>query len=183
MKTHIAPYIPALTLSKHRLFAMTLALAALIVSARLSVPMLPVPITLQTAIVLMLPVLFGYKAALSVLASYFTLGLMGFPVFALAASGFPYFIGPTAGYLAGFVVAISAIALALKHIKPSMTNLFGLMLIGHAIILLCGTLWLAFGLPFLGLMPAIAAGTTPFIVGSVLKSGIAAGFSRYIIKS
>lgn len=187
MMTH--SFKPALPLTSQNAYwaaplFFVLSIAALVVSAKIQVPMLPVPITLQTAVVLMLPVIFGWQMALATLAAYFTAGFVGLPVFALGAMAGPaYFFGPTGGFLAGFALSVLFIGVALKYTKPTMVHLFGLMLMGHAIILASGTLWLAYGLPSLGLSAAVAAGFTPFIIGSFLKSGIASAFSRYITKA
>ena len=113
--------------------------------------------------------------AMTSIVSYLSLGFMGLPVFALgAAAGPAYFTGPTAGYLAGFVIAAFAIGKFYETLKPGFVSLSALMLIGHGLILSLGTLWLAFGMPSMGGAAAIAVGFMPFIAGSVLKSLMAA---------
>lgn len=170
------------------------SIAALIVSARIQVPMIPVPITLQTAVVLLLPCLLGVRMALTVLGSYFALGAMGLPVFAMTAGALPglaYFAGPTGGYLAGFVLAVILTGYGFAWIKQhargfsglamSLAMLCALMLAGHAVILSVGMLWLAFGLPQMGLMSAFTAGVVPFLIGTVIKSGIAASLAGWAL--
>ena len=167
--------------------------ALLTLSAKVQIPMLPVPMTLQTAVVLALPCLFGRKMALSSIGSYLALGFMGVPVFALGAGAGPaYFVGPTAGYLIGFMAAAYIVGIFYKNkgdtiniVSPSHKSsllsfvfLSALMLVGHGLILGLGTLWLAYGAPSLGSTAAITAGFMPFIAGSVLKSLMAAAFVK-----
>lgn len=155
-------------------------IAALAASARIQVPMVPVPITFQTVVVLMMPCLLGYRMALGILAAYFMAGLLGAPVFASGA-GPAYFAGPTGGYLAGFAAAVMLMGAALEYRKTwSFAALAALMLVGHAVILLLGVIWLAYGLPGLGLNKAVATGLIPFLSGSMLKSVLAAGLVKSI---
>ncbi len=136
--------------------------------------MIPVPITLQTVVVLMLPFMLGYRMALAVVAGYFTAGLLGAPVFASGA-GPAYFAGPTGGYLAGFAAAVMMMGAALNYRKEwSLAPLICLMLAGHAVILALGAIWLAYGIPSLGMTQAVMTGVVPFLGGSVIKSLIAA---------
>lgn len=154
-----------------------LSIAALIASARIQVPLYPVPVTLQTALVLLLPCLIGTRFSLGVLSAYFAAGFAGLPVFAMAAgsvAGPAYFFGPTGGYLLGFVAATFFVGLCYeqKNLR-SLPVIFLLMLAGHAIILLFGAIWLAYGLPSLGFQTAVLVGIVPFLLGSLLKSGLA----------
>ena len=155
-------------------------IAALAASARIQVPMVPVPITFQTVVVLMMPFLLGYRMALGILAGYFMAGLMGAPVFASGA-GPAYFAGPTGGYLAGFAAAVMLMGAALEY-KPtwSFPALAALMLAGHAVILFLGALWLAYGVPALGAEKAAMTGVVPFLSGSLLKSLLAAALVKSI---
>lgn len=152
-----------------------LSIAALAASARIQVPMIPVPITLQTAVVLILPCLLGWRIALGILAAYFAAGAAGLPVFAGVLAGPAYFVGPTGGYLLGFAVAMSLTGIIFERkAKWSFLELGGLMLAAHMIILALGAFWLAFGAPMLGMTQALATGVYPFVIGSVLKAGLAA---------
>ncbi len=155
-------------------------LALLIVSAKVQIPMVPVPITLQTAVVLALPCLFGWRMTLSSIGSYLALGFLGAPVFAIGALAGPaYFLGPTGGYLIGFIIAAyltGKIYDALEN--KGIINLTGLMAAGHGLILSLGTLWLAFGVPSMGGTAAIAAGFMPFLAGSLVKSLMVAAFIK-----
>ncbi|HPF78254.1 MAG TPA: biotin transporter BioY [Alphaproteobacteria bacterium] len=172
----LAKYItaPQSVFSAKFLVLFCLSLGLLILSSKIQVPMFPVPITFQTAIILLIPALCGLNMGLSVLGSYFALGAIGLPVFAMAAGAVPgpaYFIGPTGGYLAGFVIAMFFVA-ALIQKMPS-RNFFLLSLLflaAHLVILFFGWGWLSYGLPHIGAEKAFIGGVVPFITGSILKS-------------
>lgn len=152
-----------------------LSILALVASARIQIPMVPVPITLQTAIVLLMPCLLGTRFALTILSTYLAMGFAGLPVFAGPLAGPAYFFGPTGGYLVGFVAAATMVGMMYDSMKSwNFWTLGALMLAGHAVILLAGATWLAFGVPSLGLAAAITGGVIPFIIGSVLKSAFVA---------
>ncbi len=92
-----------------------------------------------------------------------------------SVAGPAYFVGPTGGYLAGFLAAIFFLGFVLnKQPEFSWPVLFGLMIIGHFIILGLGVLWLAYGMPSIGISLAIVSGVLPFLIGSILKSAMAA---------
>ena len=150
-----------------------LSVALLIVSSKIQVPMIPVPITFQTAVILLIPALFGMKANLSVLSSWLFLGVLGAPVFAspVGIPGLAYFIGPTGGYFVGFVMAAVITAFVIHTLKlKSLMPLISLFLLMHALILFTGWVWLSYGIPQLGVEKAWLAGVFPFLTGSVLKS-------------
>ncbi len=156
-------------------------LALLIASAKIQVPMAPVPITLQTAVVLALPCLFGTRMALTIIGTYLMIGFMGAPVFAVGAGAGPaYFLGPTGGYLAGFFIAALIIGKIYEVLleDKGFINLTGIIIAGHAIILALGVLWLAYGLPALGLEIAFMSGFVPFMSGTAVKSLMAAAFIK-----
>ena len=80
----------------------------LAISAKIKIPFYPVPMTMQTFIVLFLGISFGYKIALATVGLYLLEGIMGFPVFSNSPErgiGLTYFTGPTMGYLIGFLTA------------------------------------------------------------------------------
>lgn len=169
------------TFSLHQFITVLLSIAALAASARIQIPMIPVPMTLQTGVVLMLPFVLGLPLALATLAGYFMAGAMGLPVFAMAAGAIPgpaYFVGPTGGYLAGFVLAVVCLGMIMTYKKAwSLPLLFVLMVIGHAIILSAGALWLTYGVR---VPHAWAVGVAPFLINSLLKSALAAIAVSYL---
>ena len=80
----------------------------LAISAKIKIPFYPVPMTMQTFIVLFLGMSFGYKIGVTTIALYLLEGIIGLPVFSNSPErgvGLVYFIGPTMGYLIGFVIA------------------------------------------------------------------------------
>ena len=88
----------------------------LTISAKIKIPFYPVPMTMQTFIVLFLGISFGYKIALATVSLYLLEGILGLPVFSNSPErgiGLAYFTGPTMGYLIGF---LSACFLSLIHI-------------------------------------------------------------------
>ena len=142
----------------------------LALAARISVPMLPVPMTMQTYAVLLLGALLGWRmAGLSVLF-YLGEAVLGFPVLANGAFGVTRLIGPTGGYLLAFPFVAMAVGWAVQRSwGGKWIWAFATMLAGHVLILTLGTAWLATAL---GWEKAIAAGATPFLVGSVVKSAL-----------
>ena len=81
----------------------------LTVSAKIKIPFYPVPMTMQTFVVLFLGLAFGYKIGLATVAAYLLEGIIGIPVFSNSPEkgvGLVYFTGPTMGYLIGFLFAV-----------------------------------------------------------------------------
>ena len=139
----------------------------------------PVPITGQTFAVLMLAALLGSRrGSLSVLA-YLIEGAFGLPVFASGRSGLAAFVGPTGGYLIGFVFAAWLVGLlAEKKWDRNPWTTILTMILGNILIYSCGLLWLWL-LFFAGRLPSdskglLAAGLYPFIIGDFLKILLAA---------
>jgi biotin transport system substrate-specific component len=153
-------------------FAGALALA---VSARVQIPFYPVPLTLQTLVVLVLGAAYGGWLAGVTVALYLLEGLAGLPVFAGAPErglGLAYMMGPTGGFLIGFLVAAIFVGLcAQRGWDRSIAKLLGVMIVGHAIIFAFGLGWLAhlFGWP-----AAWAGGAQPFILATLVKTVLAA---------
>ncbi len=145
----------------------------LALASQVSVPMVPVPITLQTLAITMLGVLYGWRlGALTVLA-WLGEAMMGLPVLAGGSGGLAPFVGPTAGYLAAFpIIAALAGYLANKgwtgsHVVKSFLAHFAANILCLAI----GGAWLGY---LIGAEKGLALGVTPFILGAVLKSALAA---------
>lgn len=151
--------------------AALLALAgtlALALSAKLQVPFWPVPVTMQSFVVLALGAALGWRLAGATLALYILQGTVGLPVFANPAG----LMGPTGGYLVGFLAAAMLVGyLAEKGADRKALSMFAAMLAGAALIYVPGVLWLA---GFTGFEKAITLGLVPFIPGDVLKAALAA---------
>ncbi|MFB9950293.1 biotin transporter BioY [Rhizobium puerariae] len=148
----------------------TLALA---IASRISVPMVPVPITMQTFAVTMIGALYGWRlGALTVLA-WLGEAALGAPVLAGGAGGAASFVGPTAGYLFSFPV-IAALAGWLAERGWTGRRIVASVSAHLAANLLClalGWAWLA---ALIGAEKAFWAGVAPFVLGAALKSGLAA---------
>ena len=143
----------------------------LAISSKVQTPFTLVPATMQTFVVLFLGMVLGYKLAAATVVLYLLEGSLGLPVFAKGA-GMAYLIGPTGGYLIGFVIAMYVVGLlAEKHWDRTVIGIVGAMLIGEVIIFALGVGWLA---TIIGLNKAIAGGLTPFLLAEVFKIALAA---------
>jgi biotin transport system substrate-specific component len=148
--------------------------ALLTLSAKINLPLPYVPMTLQTLVVLMIGAAYGWRLGTATLLAYLAEGAMGFPVFAGPIGGLAPLIGPTAGYLFGFVAAAFITGwLSERRWDRSALRLFVAMGIGHIVILGAGFAWLAFGIK-LGVEKAWVVGVLPFIAASVIKNTLGA---------
>lgn len=142
-------------------------------SARIAIPLpfSPVPITGQTLAVLLVGTLLGSRRGASSLLLYLLEGGLGLPVFAGGMSGLAYMVGPTGGYLIGFVCAAFAAGLLAEKKwdrRPQKSALA--MLLGNLVIYVCGLSWLA---RFVGADKVLALGFYPFIPGDLMKLALA----------
>ena len=145
----------------------------LAVSAQFKIPLYPVPVTGQTLVVLLIGMTYGPRLGGITLAAYLFEGALGLPVFAGGAAGVAVLMGPTAGYLFGFLLAAIAMGyLAERGMGRTVVSTIAAMVIGNCVIYLFGALWLA---NFIGFGQAIAAGVLPFLYGDALKLVVAAG--------
>jgi len=145
------------------------------VSAKVQIPFYPVPMTMQTFVVMGLGVAFGWRLAVATLVLYMLEGAAGLPVFAGTPEkgiSLAYMAGTTGGYLVGFVAAAGVIGwLAEKGADKSAFKMFAAMLLGSAVIYACGVTWLS---TFIGVEKAIQFGVVPFLYGDLLKAAMAA---------
>jgi biotin transport system substrate-specific component len=148
----------------------TLALA---IASQISVPMVPVPITMQTFAVTMIGALYGWRLGGLTVLAWLVEAMVGFPVLADFKSGIAPFMGPTAGYLVAFpLMAIFVGFLTEKGISANRLFAgFSLHLAANLLCLLLGWMWLA---QVIGAEKAWIAGVVPFLIGAVLKSALAA---------
>ena len=146
---------------------------ALCAQIRVDLPFTPVPITGQTLGVLLVGAALGARRGALSLMLYLAEGAMGWPVFAGGAAGALYLLGPTGGYLVGFVPAAWLVgALAERGWDRRPGRMFLTMALGNAVIYLLGVLWLA---RFVGLPAALVKGMVPFLPGDALKILLATG--------
>ena len=145
----------------------------LAVCSWVEVPMVPVPMTMQTFGIVLIGALFGWRLGGATVITYLIVGAAGLPVFAGGASGVQHLLGETAGYLCGFVAAAIIVGwLADRGLTRSVLSSFAVMVLGHAVILAPGVAWLAVGIE-LGWAEAAAVGMTPFLLGMVVKAALA----------
>lgn len=156
------------------LFAALVAAGAYI---EIPLPFSPVPLTLQVFFVLLAGSMLKSKwGGLSILV-YLLLGIAGLPVFSGGGSGFGVLLGPTGGYLIGFVLAAYLIGwlseAAEKNGKPGIMTYALSMGAGVLVLYACGTVQLMF-VAELGLKTALLFGTLPFLPGEIVKTAVAA---------
>jgi len=151
---------------KSLLLSYTAVFVALIAAASwVSLPVPPVPFTLQTMMVLLCAAVMKRFAVIPVFL-YILLGCLNLPVFHNGTAGIGVLLGPTGGYFIGFLFAV-LIAGFLYESRKTIMHVIGLTF-ATIIILLCGTIWLVLstGTTF---MAAMIAGFIPFIVGDTIK--------------
>lgn len=148
----------------------------LTLSAKVSIPFFPVPMTLQSMVVLMLGVWLGPRLALAALALYLAQGAAGFPVFAGTPErgiGLAYMVGPTGGFLAGFLVAAPFVGhLVQRGWNRNVVGMFLAATLGTAVIYAFGLAWLGASIGWD--KPVLALGLYPFLLGDLLKIAIVA---------
>ncbi|MCA0401781.1 MAG: biotin transporter BioY [Proteobacteria bacterium] len=148
------------------------ATGLLAVSAKVQVPFWPVPMTMQSLVVLVIGAAFGWRLGAATVLAYLAEGAMGLPVFAGAGAGAAYMAGPTGGYLAGFVLAAAITGfLAEKGYTRSVPGALAVMAIGHAVLFVPGYLWLA---TLVGTEKAYHGGVEPFYYATLLKTALGA---------
>ena len=144
-------------------------------SAKVQVPFWPVPMTLQVLALLLIAATFGLRWGVATVALYLAEGAMGLPVFAGTPEkgiGLAYMMGPTGGYLAGFLLLAAVVGwLADKGWSRHPVKLALAGLAGLVVLYLPGLGWLA---QFIGLEKAVQFGFAPFILGDVLKVAVVA---------
>lgn len=157
-----------------RFWAMALlGSAVLAASAQVSVPMWPVPATLQTLAVLLLAALGGSRLGAASVALYLAEGAMGLPVFANGTGGIAVLAGPTAGYLLGFLPAAWIAGLAGRGWMRQAAVLAA----AHLVLFAPGVAWLA---GFVGWERAVMAGFVLFVPGTVVKTALAFAVLRAV---
>jgi biotin transport system substrate-specific component len=146
------------------------ALVAL--AAQVTVPMVPVPMTLQTLAVLLVGAAYGARLGAATLALYALEGTIGLPVFAGFAGGPAVLVGPTGGYILGFILAAGLVGyLAERGWAARPVPMMLASLLGAAVLYVPGLLWLA---QFTGAETVLAAGFWPFLPGDIVKAILAA---------
>ena len=153
----------------------------LAISAKIKIPFYPVPMTMQTFVVLFLGISFGYKIAIATVSLYLIEGILGLPVFSNSPErgiGLAYFTGPTMGYLIGFLTA----CFLASYIKVS-DNYFIVitkLVVSVSSIYILGILWLG---TLIGWdKPIFELGVAPFLLAEVFKIGLLSILIKKILK-
>lgn len=161
--------------------------AALTLSAKTTILLEPVPVTLQVLVVMAIGLGYGARTGALTVMAYLALGAMGEPVFAgtpLKGLGLPYMLGPTGGYLVGFVASAALVGwCAERGWDRSVLGTVAALTLGLIALYVPGVLWLAFGFPITalgsafsgyGLAQGIEWGVLPFLWIDALKLSLAA---------
>ena len=163
------------------LFAIILGSIALTISAKIKIPFYPVPMTMQTFVVLFLGLSLGYKIGLASVSLYLLEGIIGLPVFSNSPEkgvGLIYFTGPTMGYLIGF---LTATFLASKiNSKDNFLFILLKLILATSTIYILGLFWLG---TLIGWdKPIFELGAKPFLLAEIFKIIILTLLAKKIIK-
>ena len=158
-----------------------LGTVVLTISAKLKIPFYPVPMTMQTFVVLALGIAFGYKIGLATVSVYLIEGIIGMPVFSNSPEkgiGLVYFTGPTMGYLIGFLSAVFFVGYL--NLKNNIFLIFIKLIFSVSTIYLLGVLWLG---TLIGWdKPVLQLGVTPFLLAELFKVCLLTLLAKKIIK-
>jgi biotin transport system substrate-specific component len=163
------------------LLAMILGSIALTISAKIKIPFYPVPMTMQTFVVLFLGISLGYKIGLATVGLYLFEGIVGLPVFSNSPEkgvGLLYFTGPTMGYLIGFLTA--CFLASMVKFEDNFLVILSKLVIAATTIYILGLLWLG---TLIGWdKPIFALGAKPFLLAEIFKIATLALLAKQIIK-
>jgi len=153
----------------------------LTISAKIKIPFYPVPMTMQTFVVLFLGIVLGPKIGLLTISLYLFEGIFGLPVFAGTPEkgmGLIYFTGPTMGYLIGFLFA--TFIAGYLNFKTNIFFIFTKLILSVSIIYILGILWLG---NLIGWdKPLLQLGVTPFLLAELFKITLLTILAKKLIK-
>ena len=153
---------------------------ALTISAKLKIPFYPIPMTMQTFVVLFLGISLGYKIGLATVSLYLFEGIIGIPVFSNSPEkgvGLIYFVGPTMGYLIGFLIA--TFLAGYLNLKTNIFLIFMKLTLSVSIIYILGMLWLG---SLIGWdKPIFELGAAPFLLAELFKITLLTILTKIII--
>ena len=161
----------------------------LTLSAKVKIPFYPVPMTMQTFVVLFLGLAFGHKIGLATVTLYLLEGIFGLPVFANSPEkgiGWIYFTGPTMGYLIGFLVAVYFAGLRKTFLEWSnytylnVLTIFSRLVVSVSFIYILGLLWLGYLIGWD--KPIFKLGAQPFLLAELFKLFLLTALYPWIIK-
>lgn len=144
-------------------------------SAKIQVPFYPVPMTMQSFMILVIGAAYGWRLGAATILLYLIEGAIGLPVFAGTPErgiGLAYMAGPTGGFLIGFLLGGMLTGyLAERGLDRSIPGTLVAMILGHVLLFVPGLIWLG---ALIGADKALAAGLYPFIWATVFKTALAA---------
>ena len=153
----------------------------LTVSAKIKIPFYPVPMTMQTFVVLFLGISFGYKVSLATVSLYLLEGILGLPVFSNSPErgvGWTYFTGPTMGYLIGFLAA--CFFSSFIKVSDKYPIIIAKLVLSVSSIYILGILWLG---NIIGWdKPIFELGVAPFLLAEVFKIALLLILTKKILK-
>ena len=153
----------------------------LTISAKIKIPFYPVPMTMQTFVVLLLGMSFGFKIGLATVTLYLLEGIVGLPVFSNSPErglGLAYFTGPTMGYLIGFLLACFSASFVKK--EDNYFFIFIKLILSVSIIYIFGVLWLGVLLGWS--KPIIQLGVMPFLLAEIFKITLLTFLAKKLFK-
>ena len=152
----------------------------LTISAKIKIPFYPVPMTMQTFVVLFLGISLGYKVALATVSLYLLEGIIGLPVFSNTPErgiGLVYFTGPTMGYLIGFLFACFFASFINK--RDNYLTIYFKLILSVSSIYILGILWLG---TLIGWdKPIFELGVMPFLIAEIFKITLLTVISKKIL--
>ena len=164
-------------------YLLTIFLGSLLltISAKIKIPFYPVPMTMQTFVVVLMGVTFGWKIGVATISLYLLEGIIGFPVFAGTPEkglGLVYFMGPTMGYLIGFLFA--AFLAGYLNLKKNIFLIFLKLILSVSIIYILGILWLGHLIGWD--KPLLELGLMPFLLAELFKISLLTIITKKLIK-
>tara|TARA_Y100000294_G_scaffold38904_1_gene35011 strand:+ start:169 stop:720 length:552 start_codon:yes stop_codon:yes gene_type:complete len=152
----------------------------LTISSKIKIPFYPVPMTMQTFVVLFLGISFGYKIGIATVGLYLIEGIFGLPVFSNSPEkgvGIVYFTGPTMGYLIGFLLA--TFLAGYLDLKTNIVSIFLKLILSVSVIYILGLIWL--GILIGWDKPIFQLGAAPFLLAELFKILILTLLTKKII--
>jgi biotin transport system substrate-specific component len=168
------------TILKNELAQIAIGTGLLAAASQISIPLQPVPITMQTAAVLLIGLFYSHKTAIKTVLTYLAVGAMGAPVFSNFGGGFTHFLLPKAGYLFGFLACVAIMtAYREKVARDTFATQVIACLLGSVAMYAVGISWLSM---YVGVEKAFMFGFVPFIIPGIIK-GLIVAYATKQIKS
>ena len=152
----------------------------LTISAKIKIPFYPVPMTMQTFVVLFLGMAFGYKIGFATVGIYLLEGIIGIPVFSNSPEkgvGIIYFTGPTMGYLIGFFIATFLVGYL--NLKTNLVSIFLKLVLSVSTIYILGLFWLGYLIGWD--KPVFKLGAMPFLWAELFKILLLTFLTKFIL--